>query len=250
MVVVDADRPCPWSTVVHRKLNLQEAETMMADVLRNVLLLEDAIEVAARLVGILSAWPNGNLLPPCRSVAEALAAIDEGRVDVLIADLQLPDGSGVEAIRALRKKNADAHAIVMSVLNDGPIVLEAIRAGATGYVIKDDESISVISAIEMVLEGKSPMSATIARLIVDSMHSESAVQMQENPDGAENALTPREHEVLTLISRGFSYREVAEMLDISAQTVPVHARNIYRKLEAKTKTEAVYLAHQRGLIDL
>ena len=145
---------------------------MMADVLRNVLLLEDAIEVAARLVGILSAWPNGNLLPPCRSVAEALAAIDEGRVDVLIADLQLPDGSGVEAIRALRKKNADAHAIVMSVLNDGPIVLEAIRAGATGYVIKDDESISVISAIEMVLEGKSPMSATIARLCGVSVTAE------------------------------------------------------------------------------
>lgn len=216
----------------------------------NVLLLEDIRAVADRLRGILDTWSEGRLLPVCRTVAEAIAAIGTTRVDILIADLQLPDGLGIDAIRALKAKEPGAQAIVMSVLNDGPVVLEAIRAGATGYVVKDDESIGVLAAIEMMLEGKSPMSATIARLIVESMQAAPEAAPVDPPDEPEISLTARERDVLTMISRGFSFREVAEMLGISAQTVPVHARNIYRKLEATTKTEAVFLAHQRGLIDL
>lgn len=222
----------------------------MTDSTYNVLLLEDIRAVADRLAGILQAWPNGNLLPVCRTVAEAMHAIAENQVDILIADLQLPDGLGIDAIRALKDANSNAHAIVMSVLNDGPVVLEAIKAGATGYVVKDDNSIGVLSAIETVLEGKSPMSATIARLIVDSMHAPEEAPSAEEAVESEISLTPREQDVLTMISRGFSYREVAELLSISAQTVPVHARNIYRKLEATSKTEAVFVAHQRGLISL
>lgn len=216
----------------------------------NVLLLEDISAVANRLSRILNSWPNGHLLPVCCTVAEALNTIEVERVDILIADLQLPDGLGVEAIRSLRQRNPEAHAIVMSVLNGGPVVLDAIRAGATGYVVKDDESIGLLAAIEMVLAGKSPMSATIARLIVESMHISGPCpeRRQEEDEGV--SLTPREKDVLTMISRGFSYREVAEMLGVSAQTVPVHARNIYRKLEATSKTEAVFVAHQRGLINL
>ncbi|MBO6723875.1 MAG: response regulator transcription factor [Roseitalea sp.] len=222
----------------------------MTDSTYNVLLLEDIRAVADRLAGILQTWPNGNLLPVCRTVAEAMHAIAENQVDILIADLQLPDGLGIDAIRALKDANSNAHAIVMSVLNDGPVVLEAIKAGATGYVVKDDNSIGVLSAIETVLEGKSPMSATIARLIVDSMHAPEEAPSAEEAVESEISLTPREQDVLTMISRGFSYREVAELLSISAQTVPVHARNIYRKLEATSKTEAVFVAHQRGLISL
>lgn len=222
----------------------------MTDSTYNVLLLEDIRAVADRLAGILQTWPNGNLLPVCRTVADAMHAIAENQVDILIADLQLPDGLGIDAIRALKDANPNAHAIVMSVLNDGPVVLEAIKAGATGYVVKDDNSIGVLSAIETVLEGKSPMSSTIARLIVDSMHAPEEALSAEEADESEISLTPRERDVLTMISRGFSYREVAELLSISAQTVPVHARNIYRKLEATSKTEAVFVAHQRGLISL
>ncbi|MCA9242241.1 MAG: response regulator transcription factor [Planctomycetales bacterium] len=222
----------------------------MTDSTYNVLLLEDIRAVADRLAGILQTWPNGNLLPVCRTVADAMRAVAENQVDILIADLQLPDGLGIVAIRALKDANPNAHAIVMSVLNDGPVVLEAIKAGATGYVVKDDNSIGVLSAIETVLEGKSPMSATIARLIVDSLHAPEEALSAEEADESEISLTPREQDVLTMISRGFSYREVAELLGISAQTVPVHARNIYRKLEATSKTEAVFVAHQRGLISL
>ncbi len=248
------DRPWPNLTPgcgLHPQDLLNDGTTM-PDGPYNVLLLEDIRAVADRLRGILGTWSEGRLLPVCRTVAEAIAAIDTNRVDILVADLQLPDGLGIDAIRALKAKEPGAQAIVMSVLNDGPVVLEAIRAGATGYVVKDDESIGVLAAIEMMLEGKSPMSATIARLIVESMQAATVAETApvEPPDEPEISLTARERDVLTMISRGFSFREVAEALGISAQTVPVHARNIYRKLEATTKTEAVFLAHQRGLIDL
>ncbi|WP_199559072.1 LuxR C-terminal-related transcriptional regulator [Nioella nitratireducens] len=250
----DKDGDRPWPTLApgsggHLQ-DLLDDGTTMPDGPYNVLLLEDIRAVADRLRGILDTWSEGRLLPVCRTVAEAIAAIGTTRVDILIADLQLPDGLGIDAIRALKAKEPGAQAIVMSVLNDGPVVLEAIRAGATGYVVKDDESIGVLAAIEMMLEGKSPMSATIARLIVESMQAAPEAAPVDPPDEPEISLTARERDVLTMISRGFSFREVAEMLGISAQTVPVHARNIYRKLEATTKTEAVFLAHQRGLIDL
>lgn len=214
----------------------------------NVVLLEDIGAVAERMAGIIRSWDRANLLPVCGTVAAAKHLLQDAQVDILIADLNLPDGSGVEAIRALRETNPASHAIVMSVLNDGPVVFEAIRAGASGYVVKDDESIGVIAAIQMVLNGQSPMSATIARLIVENLQGAQRPAGNSRNEEADIGLTARERDVLNLISKGYSNREVSELLGISMQTVPVHARNIYRKLEVNSKTEAVYEARQRGLI--
>lgn len=229
----------------------QDTETM-AEPSYDILVLEDSPAVADRLTSILRGWEPARVLPVARTVADALRAIRTGRVDILIADLDLPDGMGTTAIRELRTRNPDAHAIVMTVLSDGPVVLEAIRAGATGYVMKDDETFGVLASIDMVLSGRSPMSPAIARLIVTSLQNAGPATEGPVPMGTETnvqpVLTPREADVLKTIARGFSHREVAEILGISAQTVPVHARNIYRKLEATNKAEAVYIARQRGLI--
>ncbi len=214
-----------------------------------VLILEDNEAVGERLLAILKDWPRGEVLPIARTVEEAVTAIRRRRVDILVADLHLPDGIGTVAIRELRRTQPEAQAIVMSVLNDAPMVIDAIRSGATGYVIKDDTAYNVKSAIETVLDGQSPMSATIARLIVEAMRlPDSAFAVAEGASEDNPALTPREAEVLNAISRGYSFREVGELLGISPQTVPVHARNIYRKLEASNKSEAVFLARKHGLI--
>lgn len=179
----------------------------------------------------------------------ASRTVSRRRVDILVADLNLPDGIGTTAIRELRRTQPEAQAIVMSVLNDAPMVIDAIRCGATGYVIKDDTAYNVKSAIETALDGQSPMSATIARLIVEAMRlPDSAFAPRDAADQDSPALTDRETEVLNAISRGYSFREVGELLGISPQTVPVHARNIYRKLEASNKSEAVFLARKHGLI--
>lgn len=139
---------------------------------------------------------------------------------------------------------------MVSVLRDGPRVLEAIKAGASGYVLKDDSSYGIRSALEIVLEGKSPMSATIARQIVESIHMDTAKQNQPEKPKVPNLLSPREREVLTAIARGFTNKEVAKLLGISPNTIPVHVRNIYRKLETTNRVETVYEAQAQGLIDL
>lgn len=214
-----------------------------------ILLLEDERSVALRLGGIIQTWPSGLLLPPCHTVGEALEIISRQEVDILIADLQLPDGFGTQAIRALRSRQPDAVAIVMSVLNDSASVLDAIRAGATGYLEKDDSAIGIIKAMEMAVTQQSPMSASIARLIVQSLHEEPPKEdIGRRAADLPFTLTKRERDVLTTISRGFSNAEVAEMLGMSPQTVPVHTRNIYRKLQVSNKTEAIYLARREGWI--
>ena len=216
--------------------------------LYNVLILEDMNAVADRLKSNLQRWSKARVLPVCPTISHALAAIRSQSVDILIADLKLPDGMGTSAIRELKQRNPDAHVLVMTVLNDGPVVLDAIKAGATGYVLKDDSSIGLISAIEMVLDGRSPMSATIARLIVSSLQEDEKIQSQiETPD-EKPELTQREADVLTAIAKGYSHKEVAEILGISHTTVPVHTRNIYRKLQTTNKTQAVAFAQRYGLI--
>lgn len=222
----------------------------MADTnkLYNVLILEDMSAVADRLKKNLQDWPKARILPVCTTISHALAAIRSQSVDILIADLKLPDGLGTTAIRELKQLNPEAHILVMTVLNDGPVVLDAIRAGATGYLLKDDGSFSLIAAIEMVLEGRSPMSATIARLIVQSLQSDQTIEPDLDAPEETPVLTQRETDVLNAIAKGYSHKEVAEILGISYTTVPVHTRNIYRKLQASNKTQAVAYAQRHGLI--
>ncbi|MCJ9429303.1 response regulator [Kordiimonas marina] len=214
----------------------------------SVLVVEDCEPVAERLASILHGWSRVETVAVCYTLAEAFAEIATGRTDIALVDLDLPDGSGISAIRALRRRTPDAHSIILSALSDSHVVVDAIAAGATGYVLKDDESIGVIAAITSVLEGKSPMSATIARLMVAQIQSRSQPAGTEASAPDSSLLTAREHEVLSAIARGFSYKEVANILGISAQTVPVHVRNIYRKLESSNRAEAVYEAQVRGIL--
>lgn len=218
-----------------------------------ILLLEDSVPLLERFARIVEDWPRATLVAACGTLACARKAIASQEIDILVADIDLPDGSGIEAIRELLNEQPAAQAVVVSVLRDGPRVLEAIKAGASGYVLKDDSSYGIQSALEIVLDGKSPMSSTIARQIVDSIQADlkrgTEVVALAKPD-APNLLSPREREVLTAIAKGFTNKEVASLLGISANTIPVHVRNIYRKLETSNRVEAVFEARAQGLIDL
>jgi DNA-binding NarL/FixJ family response regulator len=130
------------------------------------MLLEDNEAVAGQLMGELQAWDRARTVHHCRTIAEGLEHVAAGPLDIMIADLHLPDGSGVDVIRAARLHRPEAIIIVTSALNEGPVVLNAIRAGAAGYVDKADPTIDVLSAIDQAMSGKAPMSGTIARLII------------------------------------------------------------------------------------
>lgn len=217
-----------------------------------ILLLEDDDPVRDRLARIIESWPGGRLIAACATLGEATRLIGDNAIDLLITDLNLPDGHGVQAIRLLRERQPEAEAMVISVLADDRTVIEAIEAGATGYLLKDSDPIDIVAAIGDLLAGRSPISSKIARTIVRRLGSREAPAAEQAPAAAADAqlLTPREMDILWGIAKGFTYGELADRLQISKQTVPVHIRNIYRKLEANNRSEAVYEASRRGLIKL
>lgn len=213
-----------------------------------VLLLEDDKPLRERFARILEAWPGGELVAACANLSQAMETLRAKEVDLLMADLRLPDGYGTEAIRLLRTIRPSADAMVISVLADDRTVIDAIEAGAVGYLLKDADSIELVDAIEELRAGRSPISSSIARVLVRRMN----VSAPSAPESTESdaSLTPRETEILWGIAKGFTYAELAERLGISRHTVPVHIKNIYRKLAANNRSEAVFEASRRGLIRL
>lgn len=208
-----------------------------------ILLLEDDTPLRERFVRILHTWASGELVAACATLDDGLAVLKKQPVDLLLTDLGLPDGDGATAIRLLRQINPRADALVISVLTDEETVLSAIEAGAVGYLLKDADSIELLEAIEEVRAGRSPISPSIARILVRRMNAPPA-------DDPGPALTPRETEILGGIAKGLTYAELADWLNISHHTVPAHIKSIYRKLAAKNRSEAVYHASRRGLIHL
>jgi len=215
-----------------------------------ILLIEDDTPVRERLARIIGRWSGGQLIAACGLLAEATAIIKEKPIDLLITDLNLPDGHGVQAIRMLRQTHPNAEAMVISVLADDRNVIEAIEAGATGYLLKDSDPIDILDAITELLAGRSPISSAIASTIVRRLGGRQAKTDAVPETKDTQSLTPREMDILWGIAKGFTYGELAERLEISKQTVPVHIKNIYRKLQTNNRSEAVYEASRRGLIRL
>ena len=215
-----------------------------------ILLVEDDAPVRERLARIIADWPGGRLVAACGTLAEAMRLIADNALDLLVTDLNLPDGHGVQAIRLLRERQPNAEAMVISVLADDRTVIEAIEAGATGYLLKDSDPIDIVAAITDLLAGRSPISSTIARTIVRRLGARDGPSASDEGAADIQPLTPREMDILWGIAKGFTYGELAERLKISKQTVPVHIKSIYRKLQANNRSEAVYEASRRGLIRL
>jgi DNA-binding NarL/FixJ family response regulator len=182
------------------------------------------------------------------TLGEARASL-AGRVPrVLLTDLQLPDGHGVDLIREVRQRHPDTEIMVISALGDEETVISAITVGATGYILKDAFPSDIAATVRDLVAGHSPISASIARFIV--RRTQTSVEPPRGPEIDTARLTPREIDILWGIAKGFSYAEIATNLGMSRQTVPGHIKSIYRKLEVHTRGEAVFEAVQQGLIKL
>lgn len=212
----------------------------------SVLLLEDNRPTLERLRRALEAEPEFAHCTTCETIAEARAAIEVICPQLIITDLRLPDGHGLDFIRHARNKCPDTEVMVISALGDERTVVSAIEAGATGYLLKDAHPIDIVAAVREMLDGGSPISSSVARHILSNFRNTKIGGREQ----ARPLLTERELEVLACIARGYAYREVATMLAISANTLPTHIKNIYRKLEVNSRGEAVFEAIQRGLLDL
>lgn len=217
-----------------------------------VLLVEDDAVLRARLARIIDAHPQLILANSTGDVSSALAWLESNRPDVLLVDLGLPDGHGTSIIRFAKEKDPSIESMVISVFADEHNVVSAIKAGATGYLLKDSDRDHIAESILDLVAGNSPISAAIARHVLKQFSALGAASAQDlsiSPDDVPR-LTPREDDVLQCIARGFKYNEVADMLDMSVHTVRSHIKHIYKKLEVGSRSEAVYEAVKLGIVTL
>ncbi len=208
-----------------------------------VIIVEDDADVRHRLSQLINAHEDFELLHTAATLAEGLAALQRYKPDILLTDLGLPGGSGIEIIRAIEKLHLDCEAMVISGFQDETIVFKALEAGAKAYILKHDNSTKITDAIIAMMNGGAPISPIIARLMLQKFQS----PLQQNKVLPE-ALTERQTKILKLVSQGFSSKEIGEKLEISYYTVTTHIKNIYNKLQVNSRTEALHEAMKLGLI--
>ncbi|MCM2476583.1 response regulator transcription factor [Rhizobium sp. CG5] len=210
-----------------------------------ILVVEDDAPIRWRVCDALRLAPEF-VVSEAATLAEARSLLSGNPSRVLLTDIRLPDGTGIDLIREVRSKQPDTEIMVISILGDEESVLSAIMVGANGYLLKDAFPADIVETVRDLVRGHSPISASIARFIVKRTQATPQSAPLANLNAAR--LTPREIDILWGIAKGFSYADIADHLGISRQTVPGHIKNIYRKLEVNTRGEAVFEALQQGLI--
>ena len=172
---------------------------------------------------------------------EAIDLAREVMPDVVLMDLQLPRVSGVDATRAIIEESPHIKILVLSASAEEADVLEAVKAGASGYLLKSSSAADVVDAVLRVRTGEPVFTPSLAGLVLSEFRRLAA------PDQNEPGLTPRENEVLKLIAKGYTYKEIGEKLFISTKTVQNHVQNILTKLQLKKRYELMRYAIQKGL---
>lgn len=198
-----------------------------------VALIEDHAGYRGTVAGLLNTTPGLACVAACPGVRSALVELPIARPDVILMDLHLPRENGLDCIRSLGEQLPQTRILMLTVEEHSALVFAALRAGAIGYLLKSSESWRIIDAIREAHAGGAPMSAAIARLVVESFHAPSQ-------DGSSLAdLTQREAEVLDHLARGYTSKEIAGNLVLSPHTILTHVRHIYEKLHVRSRTEAV-----------
>jgi DNA-binding NarL/FixJ family response regulator len=209
-----------------------------------IAVLEDDRVLRDRYVELIECAGDMRLAWVSGTVGEALRALNGPAPNVLLSDLGLPDGSGLDVIAAARRRFPKCEVMVISVFGDEENVVAAIEAGASGYLLKDTLADAFLRTIRELHAGGSPISPSIARILLT--RSRPAANMGQM---AGDVLGDRESEILTLVAKGFNFNEIARMLGISVNTVKTHIYRIYQKLSVHSRSEAVYEATKLGLLD-
>jgi DNA-binding NarL/FixJ family response regulator len=209
-----------------------------------VFVVEDHPVTRRQLVGAVVDDLRLDLAGSAGSLAEATRWWQQGgRAAAALVDLGLPDGNGIDFIHLVAAGAAAPAILVITAFGDEKNVVSAIEAGATGYLLKERDPAHIADLIMTVLEGGSPVSPSIARHLLKRFREPMAGRTAV-------ALTEREEEVLRLVVKGFSYKEIADGLGLSVHTVTSHIQHIYRKLSVRSRGEAVFEAIQMGLVDI
>lgn len=200
-----------------------------------IAVVDDDLGVRSTLAETIAHFPGCHCVGRFASGAEAMVGLPACRPDVVLMDINMPGTNGIECVRRLKPEHDTMEFIMLTVYEDTENILRALAAGASGYLLKRATARELEQAIRQVHGGGSPMSSHIARKVVQSFRQ--PVSGRVEPE-AEH-LSPRQQEILEYLARGLLYREIAESLGISYETVNNHIRQIYKKLHIRSRSQAV-----------
>ncbi|MFY9926939.1 MAG: response regulator transcription factor, partial [Streptosporangiaceae bacterium] len=221
-----------------------------------VLAADDQRVVREGLAMLLGLLPDVEVVGTAADGAEVLAVVAELKPDVILMDLRMPRMDGVETTRRLRESHPEVKVVVLTTYADDRSVIDALRAGALGYLTKDAGAAEIQQALHRVADGQAALDPAVQRHLVEAIASGPADAVPASPDNTARAgagaglpgnLTPREAEVLTLIAAGLSNTEIAERLVVSEATVKSHVNHMLPKIGARDRAQAVGYAYRHGL---
>lgn len=206
-----------------------------------VLVVDDSATFGRNIERWLNRTPGFRCVAVCQNGESALAVVSEKRPEVVLMDIQMPGINGVDCTTQLKRQMPALQIIVLTVYEDTDTIFKALRAGASGYLLKRSSPTEIMNAIRDIRQGGSPMTSAIARKVVQAFQE--PVAAKEN----DAELTDRERDILNALARGFANKEIADQLNISPFTVKAHLANIFEKLHVRSRTEAVmaYLKQAR-----
>lgn len=214
-----------------------------------VIFVENDPNVRLRLQRAISGLADIHEIGSAATYREADALVSQFKFQMLIVDLDLPDGFGLDLIRRTAANMPEVDIMVLANANDDPHVVSAIESGATGYVLKTEIENSLVSAIRLLAAGGSPVSPEVAKSVLRALRTYTTHTIEKTSAPIQpNPLSERETEILQLLAKGMSFNEIGDILTISPHTVTAHIKKIYRKLQVHSRGEAVYEAAQMGLI--
>ena len=212
-----------------------------------ILLVEDHIVVRQGLKALLSGESDIEVVGEADNGREALQRVSDLQPDLVLMDISMPGLNGIEATRQICQNHPGVEVVILSMHSNEEYVFQVLRAGASGYVLKQSDSSEVLTAIRAALAGGSFLSPPISRAVIDDyIHRAEARGRSDTLD----LLTPREREVLQLLAEGLSNQEIADQLSISVKTVETHRGNMMKKLSVESKTELVKYALRKGWASL
>jgi len=198
----------------------------------SVAIVEDIKEIREGLKMLIHGSEGFECNYSYSTAEEILIELPKGRIDVILMDINLPGMNGIECLKQLKLKLKNTLFIMSTVYDDDENIFNALKEGASGYLLKKTSPIKILEAITEVHNGGSPMSHMVARKVIDSFRKNEIIDESK-------LLTKREMELLNLLAKGFLYKEIAANMNISIETVRSHIRNIYDKLHVSNRTEAI-----------
>jgi DNA-binding NarL/FixJ family response regulator len=208
----------------------------------SVSIVEDHDQTRESIVALLRKSAGLVCLDAYPTAEAALAEVPEKPPDVLLVDIRLPRMSGIECVTQLKSTMPNLRVLMLTTYEERELIFDSLRAGASGYILKNTLGTELVQAVEQVHGGGAPMSMPIARKLV--------AFFQDRPPSSSQLenLTQREQEILTLLARGYQYREIAESVGVKLETVRSHIKHIYDKLHVRSRTEATlkYLGEARA----